>query len=112
MNTKSLMKYALQRFLENFLSVKVWVIIWPFIISTILLKDIYETQFRMLQSSIHFIKADPKLICDMLTSSFTLISETFKSWLTFNLTLVGSIVVVREIFKVPRINGKSEGEGV
>jgi hypothetical protein len=110
LTTKEFMKLAFQRLGDNLLSVKVWMILWPFFVSTWLLKDIYETQFKIMQSLIPLLKSDPKLICELVEKSFELISNTFTGWLTFNVSLVGTIVVVREIFKVPRVTDDSNEE--
>jgi hypothetical protein len=71
---------VLEKILESVTSVKVWMWAWPFAISTAL----------------------AYLIIPSCKDSAELIN-LFNAWCTFNLGLTGTVVVVREVFKVEQI---------
>ena len=81
----SFMKASIHRCVENMLSVKVWLFCIPLVISTFVLMHV-----------INIVQADGSPSADVVSA--------FKGWLTFVVSLAGTIVVVREIFKVSKIN--------
>lgn len=70
---------VLNKLFESFTSVKVWMWAWPFAFSCYL-----------------FIDIAPKC-------STSELKNLFDSWCTFNLALTGTVVVIREQFKVEKI---------
>lgn len=86
---------------SNLLSVKVWFFLFPFIISTIYLS---------LNLNLHFDIIIKILKMSLENQEYTTIVELFKNakdlfiaWCTFTVSLGGTIVVVREKFKIDKL---------
>ena len=95
------------KILENLASVKVWFFILPFIVSTAILSVIVGWHLDFIRLSLNLIVEDKSQLVPIL-SQMKIISDVFIGWCTFNVSLVGTIVVVREIFKVKKLIALNE----
>ncbi len=74
------------KLIENMTSVKVWMFLLPFCIST----KIFYTIIKL--------------------SEVPMVIDAFKIWAEFNVSIVAAIIVVREIFKVAKIHKLNNGD--
>lgn len=102
MSVKEIFKLFIERLFENLTSVKVWFFIIPFIGSSFMLWYICSSQFGFITTALATVSSNPELAVNIL-SQIKVITDTFLAWCTFNATLIGSIIVVREIFKVRKL---------
>lgn len=96
-----------RKILENLTSVKVWFFILPFVVSTAFLGWIIYQEFRILKTVLTMIIANKELLAALL-AQVKVVSDTFIAWCTFNVSLVGTIIVVREVFKVSKMKTLKE----
>ena len=107
-NKHSLWQVIKWRLAENFLSVKVWLFLLPFIMSTILLIALAYLDYTFIIT----VLARTGVEKDTITFASAMMKHLFGAygnWLTFNVSIVGAIVVVREIFKVRKIQALANG---
>jgi len=102
-------KLFIEKALENLASVKVWFFILPFIGSSIIFWYICNSQFAFITTALASISTHPELIANIL-GQMKIITDTFLAWCTFNATLIGSIIAVREIYKVRRLRSINEAD--
>jgi len=100
-------KLFLEKTFENLASVKVWFFILPFIGSSYIFWYICTSQFAFITSALAAISTHPELIVSIL-GQMKIITDTFLAWCTFNATLIGSIIVVREVYKVRKLRSINE----
>lgn len=100
--TKNYLKAILYKLSENFLSVKVWFFLLPFIISCGYTYILIKFQFDYILEYSKKIIEDPTKY-EFIIAIFTNLKEIFTSWLTFNVTLVGTVIVVKELFEIPKL---------
>lgn len=93
--------------LENLASVKVWFFIFPFVISTGVLIWLVGSHIMFIQLMLS--KVDNATMVAVVKEMKT-ITETFIAWCTFNVSLAGTIIVVRETFKVKKLTALNEEE--
>ncbi|MBR9682656.1 MAG: hypothetical protein GOV02_03185 [Candidatus Aenigmarchaeota archaeon] len=93
--------------LENLASVKVWFFILPFIVSTLIL--VWLVGSHVLFVKLMLAKVDTPTMVAVLKEMKT-ITETFIAWCTFNVSLAGTIIVVRETFKVKKLIALNDEE--
>ena len=98
-----------KKVLENFISVKVWFFLLPFIGSTGIFIYICESQFALMAEAMKLISTDPAIVATIL-DQIKVITDTFIAWCTFNVTLTGSIMAVREVIKVRKLKEINESE--
>lgn len=97
-----LIRGAVHKAVESFTSVKVWFFIWPFILSGFLLHlFIYKVMASVTLVLQSHLDVDAYTF---VTTSFSKITEMYAGWLSFIVALVGSIIVVRETFKIGKVN--------
>ena len=100
--TKNYFKAVLYKLSENLLSVKVWFFLLPFIISCGYTYILIKFQFDYILEYSKKIIEDPTKY-EFVVALFTNLKEVFTSWLTFNVTLVGTVIVVKEVFEIPKL---------
>lgn len=100
--TKGYFKAVGLKLTENFLSVKVWFFLLPFIVSTCylgyMLYDAITISHTVLSNSLNPDEMN------FVVSMWNIIKDTFIGWCTFNVSSAGTVIVVRETFKVSKIN--------
>ena len=100
--TKNYLKAVLYKLSENFLSVKVWFFLLPFIISCGYTYILIKFQFDYILEYSKKIIEDPTKY-EFIIAIFTNLKEIFTSWLTFNVTLVGTVIVVKALLEIPKL---------
>ena len=100
--TKNYLKAILYKLSENFLSVKVWFFLLPFIISCGYTYILIKFQFDYILEYSKKIIEDPTKY-EFIIAIFTNLKEIFTSWLTFNVTLVGTVIVVKALLEIPKL---------
>ncbi len=110
MDWKKFFKLAAQKVIENCTSVKVWMFLVPFAVSIILFYYIADQHIKFLTAVLKTAMDTKDAIAFM--NSVKMLFDAFTAWLTFCVSLVGTIVVVREVFKVTKLNAivKSNNE--
>jgi hypothetical protein len=93
--------------LENLASVKVWFFMFPFIVSTVVMAILVGWHLEFMKESLKAVVTDPELLADILKQMKT-ITDMFVAWCTFTVSLAGTIVVVREVFKVSKLKALNE----
>ena len=106
---KSVFSLFMEKLLGNFTSVKVWFFILPFLASTGIFVYICYSQFGLMVTALEMMKTNPALIAAML-GQIKIITDTFIAWCTFNITLTGSILAVREVYKIRRLREINEAD--
>lgn len=99
---KNYLKAVLYKLSENFLSVKVWFFLLPFIISCGYTYILIKFQFDYILEYSKKVIEDPTKY-EFIIAIFSNLKEIFTSWLTFNVTLVGTVIVVKELFEIPKL---------
>ena len=95
------------KILENLASVKVWFFIFPFVISTIVMSILVWYHLGFIKESLALIVNNKELLVPILKEMRT-ITDMFIAWCTFTVSLAGTIVVVREVFKVKKLSALNE----
>lgn len=90
------------KILANLASVKVWLFILPFIVSTGFLGFTIWKGIGIAEGILKTSSVSPT-VYNTLIEIFKNVTTTFTAWCTFNVSLVSSIVAVREIFKVQKL---------
>jgi hypothetical protein len=94
----------LVKILENLSSVKVWFFILPFIVSTCVLGYLAYEHVQIVKMALaDLIKEGKQDIFVDLIKQMEIVMTMFIAWCTFNVSLAGTIVVVRETFKVKKL---------
>lgn len=104
-----ILKLFIEKTLENLASVKVWFFILPFIGSSYIFWYICTSQFAFITTALAAISTQPELIMGIL-GQMKIITDTFLAWCTFNATLIGSIIVVREVYKVRKLRSINDAD--
>ena len=90
--------------LENLSSVKVWFFIFPFIVSTAVLGYLVYEHVQVVKTALEALVENDKH--DSLTgvlNEMNTVMNMFIAWCTFNVSLAGTIIVIRETFKVKKL---------
>jgi beta-lactamase regulating signal transducer with metallopeptidase domain len=97
--------------LDNLASVKVWFFILPFIISTIILSILvgYHLDF-MREALTAIVKAEHQDKLVPILGQMEIVATMFISWCAFTVSLAGTIIVVRETFKVKKLVALNDEE--
>lgn len=100
---------AWRKIIQNLVSVKVWFFLLPFIFSTIYMAIILYNNLDI----IYLILSDRLDVntLNQINLMFNTLTNTFISWCTFNTALIGTIIVVREVFKTAKIRVLKEVDG-
>lgn len=105
---KSYFKAVLYKVTANLVSAKVWFFLLPFIISTIYLGLNIDLQFEVINKILE--QSLPKHDYRAVIELFRNLTNMFISWCTFTVSLAGTIVVVRESFKVSQLRAMKDEE--
>ena len=92
--------------LDNLASVKVWFFMFPFIVSTVILTYLVLVWSGEMKTYIDAI-ANP-VVADSISKNMQIISNMFIAWCTFNVSLAGTVIVVRETFKVKKLTALND----
>jgi riboflavin transporter FmnP len=95
------------KILENLASIKVWFFILPFIISTIIMSILVGFHIEFIKESLKAIVENKDLLVPVLEQMKTM-TDMFIAWCTFTVSLAGTIIVVREVFKVSKLKAFNE----
>ncbi len=97
--------------LENLASVKVWFFVFPFIVSTIMVAVLIHFQLDFMREALNAIVAvehKDKLV--PILGEMKTVTNLVIAWCTFNVSLAGTIIVVRETFKVKKLTALNDEE--
>lgn len=100
--SKALWRAFLEKMLANLSSAKVWFFIWPFFMSSFFMGWVIHKEFEIIERALADFLKDKEALNAILTQ-IKVVSDTFIAWCTFNVSLAGTIVVVRETFKVAKL---------
>ena len=104
---KEMFRLFSKKVLQNLASVKVWFFLLPFLASTGIFIYICMSQFGFMEIAISLMAVKPELIAALL-GQIKVLTDTFIAWCTFNITLTGSIIAVREVYKVRKLKEINE----
>jgi len=108
---KEYIKGFFVKVLENLSSVKVWFFILPFIVSTAILSVLVGAHIGLVKSSLTaIVAADMQENLVTILQEMKTIMDMFIAWCTFNVSLAGTVIVVREVFKVSKLKALNEEE--
>jgi len=88
--------------LENFASVKVWFFLLPFVVSSVVLGVLVGTHVSFIQQALKMIVTDTSQLVPII-NEMKLLMDMFIAWCTFNVSLAGTVIIVRETFKVQKL---------
>lgn len=106
---KGYIKAYFVKILENLSSAKIWFFILPFIMSSIYMGWIIYEQIDFVRELITSTLENSETL-DAINATFQIATNTFISWCTFNVSLAGTIVVVRETFKVSKLKALNDSK--
>lgn len=86
----------------NLVSAKVWFFLLPFIVSTIFFGLIFSKGWYLIDTILQEVLETKEY--STIVQLFQVLLNTFISWCTFTVSLGGTIVVVREHFKISQLN--------
>lgn len=95
--------------LENFASAKVWFFMLPFLVSTVIMIFLINQHLEFLREALTAIVAvehKDKLV--QILQEMKTVTDMFIAWCTFTVSLAGTIVVVREVFKVKKLTALND----
>ena len=108
---KDYIKGFFVKVLENLSSVKVWFFILPFIVSTAILSVLVGAHIGLVKTSLTaIVAADQQANLVGILQEMQTIMDMFIAWCTFNVSLAGTVIVVREVFKVSKLKALNEEE--
>jgi hypothetical protein len=93
--------------LDNLASVKVWFFMAPFIVSTVVLAYLTIGFVGVIKDSLQQIVSNPNHLVGVL-KQMEIITNMFIAWCTFNVSLAGTVIVVRETFKVKKMTALND----
>ena len=90
--------------LENLSSVKVWFFILPFIVSTVVLGYLVYEHVQLVSEALKALVDNDKhdALAAILKEMGT-VMNMFIAWCTFNVSLAGTIIIIRETYKVKKL---------
>jgi len=95
--------------LENLVSVKVWFFMFPFIASVVLLSVLIGWHLDFIQVSLEaIVKAEHQDKLVPILQEMNTITNMFIAWCTFTVSLGGTIIVIRETFKVRKLTSLND----
>ena len=90
--------------LENLASVKVWFFILPFIVSTGVLSYLVYEHVLLVKSALEaLVEKDKHDALVAVLKEMTTVMNMFIAWCTFNVSLAGTIIIIRETYKVKKL---------
>lgn len=100
-----------RKILENLASVKVWFFILPFLASTGVLVWLTAEHLIFIKTALEALVESKELLATLI-DRMKIITDMFIAWCTFNVSLVGTIIVVREVFKVNKLKAVNEAQRI
>jgi len=88
--------------LDNLASVKVWFFMFPFIVSTIVMAILIGWHIEFIKEAMKAIVSNQTLLVPVI-KQMEIITNMFIAWCTFNVSLAGTVIVVRETFKIKKM---------
>jgi len=88
------------KILENLASVKVWFFILPFFASTLILTWLVGTHIAFVKLAL--LQVETPIMVSVI-KQMQMVMDLFIAWCTFNVSLAGTIIVIRETFKVRKL---------
>ena len=110
MEWKTFTKKWFQAILQNFLSVKVWMFILPMTIFTYILLWLAKEDYSTMVAQITKLKLDGDQIVDLINAQRDYFKELVQYYFTAIGSIVASVIAVREVFKVSKLNSITNGE--
>jgi hypothetical protein len=95
------------KILENLASVKVWFFILPFIASTMILSWLVGSHVGFIKMIL--LQTNPEIMVSVI-EQMQMVMDMFIAWCTFNVSLAGTIIVIRETFKVKKLVALNDEE--
>jgi hypothetical protein len=93
--------------LDNLASVKVWFFMFPFVVSTVGLAYLIGMDMHIIKTQLEKLVADPTHAVAII-KQMEIITNMFIAWCTFNVSLAGTVIVVRETFKVKKLTALND----
>lgn len=93
--------------LENLASVKVWFFMLPFIVSTAVMAILVGFHLDFVKFCLDAVVSDKGQL-HLILKEMKTITDMFIGWCTFNVSLAGTVIVVREVFKVSKLKALNE----
>lgn len=104
MEWKSFIKKWSQAILQNFLSVKVWMFILPMSIFTGILFWLADKDYINMIEQITKSNLNGDQVVELIKSQREYFRELIQYYFTAIGSIIGSIIAVREVFKVSKLN--------
>lgn len=109
MTFKEYSKLFLFKCLDNLASVKVWMFLLPFVISSLLMAWIISSNVDFIKLTMIVLGKDHPSEYKAIIDSFAICVNAFTAYCTFNVALITPIIAVREIFKVKKLDALANG---
>ena len=93
--------------LDNLASVKVWFFMAPFIVSTVVMAVLIGWHIEFIKEALRAIITNQNLLVPVI-KQMEIITNMFIAWCTFNVSLAGTVIVVRETFKVKKMTALND----
>lgn len=88
--------------LDNLASVKVWFFMFPFVVSTIVMEVLIGWHIEFIKGALLAIVEKQSMLVPVI-KQMEIITNMFIAWCTFNVSLAGTVIVVRETFKIKKM---------
>lgn len=88
--------------LDNLASVKVWFFMFPFVVSTIVMAVLVGWHIEFIKEALGAIVENQSMLVPII-KQMEIITNMFIAWCTFNVSLAGTVIVVRETFKIKKM---------
>jgi hypothetical protein len=88
--------------LENLASLKVWFFVGPFVVSTIIMAVLISNHFSYIEVALAALMEDPRQLAGII-KQMEIMTKMFAAWCTFNVSLAGTVIVLRETFKIRKL---------
>ena len=102
-------KLFLFKCLDNLASVKVWMFLMPFMVSSALMAWIISSNIDFINLSMQLVKESHPMEAKNIMDSFGICVTAFTAYCTFNVALITPILAIREIYKVKKLNALANG---
>jgi len=93
--------------LDNLASVKVWFFMFPFVVSTVVMAVLIGWHIEFIKAAMMAIVSDTTKLVPVI-KQMEIITNMFIAWCTFNVSLAGTVIVVRETFKVKKLTALND----
>jgi beta-lactamase regulating signal transducer with metallopeptidase domain len=89
--------------LDNLASVKLWFFMLPFIVSTIVMSILIKTHLTFMKDAARAVLGNDYTLIAPIIDRMDIITTMFIAWCTFTVSLAGTVIVVRETFKIRKM---------